>query len=58
MTVKTYRAAVIVGILLTQHHASQDSNVVSTYNSGFADSKLDDCQQGSVYACAWLDSAH
>lgn len=27
---------------------------VSDFNSGFQDSKKDDCQQGSIYACQWL----
>ena len=31
---------------------------VHDFNNGFSDSKLDDCQQGSAYACDWLTQNH
>ncbi|MFG3223278.1 hypothetical protein ACGF07_00650 [Kitasatospora sp. NPDC048194] len=29
---------------------------VTDFNDGFADSKRDDCEQGFVPACQWLDA--
>lgn len=35
--------------------APRASATVATFNDGFADAKLDDCQQGFAPACAWLN---
>ena len=37
--------------------APRASVTVATFNDGFADAKLDDCQQGFAPACAWLKHA-
>jgi len=29
---------------------------VSDFNNGFSDSKRDDCEQGFLSACAWLEA--
>ena len=34
------------------------TTTVADFNNGFSDSKADDCQQGSAYACAWLNQNH
>lgn len=38
--------------------AHKPATTVRDFNSGFSDSKLDDCQQGSAYACTWLKQNH
>lgn len=35
---------------------STDAATVRDFNDGFIDSKKDDCQQGSQFACNWLKS--
>lgn len=57
--------ALLVGFLLgggvvygtTHPGASRPASkvdVVSIYNDGWTDSKQDDCDQSSVFACSWL----
>ncbi|ATI18782.1 hypothetical protein SEA_DAUDAU_81 [Streptomyces phage Daudau] len=29
---------------------------VATFNDGWSDSKQDDCDNGSLYACNWLEA--
>jgi hypothetical protein len=41
-----------IGVAVTGHKASE----VDQFNSGFSDSKLDDCQQGFSSACEWLSA--
>lgn len=35
-------------------HQTAPRGAVESFNDGFSDSKLDDCQQGSQPACEWL----
>lgn len=41
-----------IGVAVTDHRASE----VDQFNSGFSDSKLDDCRQGFSSACEWLSA--
>ena len=37
---------------------ADSDKTVTDFNDGFQDSKRDDCQQGSKFACDWLKSKH
>jgi hypothetical protein len=43
-----------VGITLSWVNIDRPDEV-TVFNSGFSDSKQDDCQQGFIPACAWLN---
>lgn len=55
-------AGATVGILRGMHEnpihpaTSTNSAQVKEFNDGFQDSKRDDCQQGSQFACDWLNN--
>ncbi|MGV9693403.1 hypothetical protein ACWDUX_30345 [Streptomyces sp. NPDC003444] len=36
------------------HVVTEDSEKTAFYNSGFVESKLDDCEQGFQPACDWI----
>lgn len=39
---------------LTASPQTPESDQVAVFNDGWADSKQDDCNEGSDYACAWI----
>lgn len=45
-----------VGITLSWVNLDRGPDEVTTFNAGFSDSKLDDCQQGFAPACDWLSA--
>lgn len=45
-----------IGTAATWASVDRGPGEVTTFNSGFSDSKLDDCQQGFAPACKWLSS--
>jgi uncharacterized membrane protein len=55
--IATLAAALVIAggsSAITYAVVHKPDTTVRDFNNGFSDSKLDDCQQGSASACAWL----
>jgi hypothetical protein len=61
LIISPFLIAALAGVAIgVAHSINPPATVsqVSNFNDGFATSKQDDCEQGSAYACEWLNANH